>query len=145
MSGYNNYPQQQRDFTFSPFRNQGDRSYQRNSYSRPQNFQPKKHSGAKLTIYKNQAGAEKHLTTGWRLTKNRQFLQYKCITTKKSELKASGWFGSVYCTITDKNTGMQSSYWGTMEKKTGKVVIQELALVLNPRAKNGGYCGTFLK
>jgi hypothetical protein len=31
-----------------------------------------------------------------------------------------------------------------MHKATGKVVIDKLAVVLNPKAKNGGYCGTYI-
>lgn len=103
----------------------------------------KKHSGAKLTLYFNKEGVQQYLTTGWRLH-NRQMLSYKAVTTKKSVLSDKGWFGSVWVTITNKITGEVNSVWGTMHKSTGKVVVSDLALVMNPRAKNGGYCGTFI-
>lgn len=71
-------------------------------------------------------------------------ISIKCVTTSKSVLSEKGWFGSVACTLTNTQTGVVAFHWGTMEKKTGKVVIDKLAMVLNPRAKNGGYAGTFI-
>ena len=69
----------------------------------------------------------------------------KCVTTEKSKLSEKGWFGSVACTMTNTKTGVTAFHWGTMEKKTGKVVIDTMAFVINPKAKNGGYAGTFLR
>lgn len=106
-----------------------------------------KHSGAKLTRYIPETGAnagvEQHLVTGWRLA-NRELISIKAITTNKSNLSEKGWFGSIAVTFTNTKTGQTSFHWGTMEKKTGKVVVNEMAFVMNPRAKNGGYAGTFL-
>lgn len=106
-----------------------------------------KHSGAKLTRYfpekGNNAGVEQYLVTGWRLA-NRELISIRCVTTSKSKLSEKGWYGSVACTLTNTKTGQTSFHWGTMQKATGKVVINALAMVINPKAKNGGYAGTFI-
>lgn len=131
---------------FTPFKN--DYQQRNAGYSRTQRKKDfVKHSGAKLTRYTPQsgvnAGVEQHLVTGWRLA-NRELISIKAVTTNKSNLSEKGWFGSVAVTFTNTKTGQTSFHWGTMEKKTGKVVINEMAFVMNPKAKNGGYSGTFL-
>lgn len=107
-----------------------------------------KHSGAKTTTYFPKtgpnAGVEQFLTTGWRLSKG-ELISIKCVTTEKSKLSEKNWFGSVACTMTNTKTGVVAFHWGTMEKKSGKVVIDSMAFVINPKAKNGGYAGTFLR
>jgi hypothetical protein len=136
---------QDKNGDFHPVNNIPYQPYQGNKgyYPQPQQSKEyKKHSGAKYTLYQNKEGVQQYLTTGWRLN-NKQLLSYKAVTTKKSILSEKGWFGSVWLTITNKITGEVNSAWGTMEKSSGKVVVDDLALVMNPRAKNGGYCGTF--
>lgn len=129
---------------------QGNKGYNSNNqnYNNNNNKQKVKHSGAKARTYTpvsgpNQ-GVEQHLTTGWRLSKG-ELIAIKCVTTAKSNLSDKGWFGSVACTFTNTKTGVQSFHWGTMQKNGGKVVIDGMAFVINPRAKNGGYAGTFLR
>lgn len=108
----------------------------------------RKHSGAKLTRYFPKTGAnagvEQYLVTGWRLSRNKELISVRCVTTSKSKLSEKGWYGSVACTFTNTVTGETNFHWGTMHKATGKVVIDKLAVVLNPKAKNGGYCGTYI-
>ena len=124
-------------------------SYQSNNNNNNSNQKPTvKHSGAKLTKYfpktGDNAGQEQFLTTGWRLSKG-ELIAIKCVTTSKSVLSDKGWFGSIACTLTNTKSGVMAFHWGTMEKSTGKVVIDSMAMVVNPKAKNGGYAGTFLK
>lgn len=111
------------------------------------NAPKKKHSGAKLTKYHPKtgvnAGVEQFLTSGWRLA-GKDLISFSCVTTSKSVLSDKGWFGSIACSVINTKTGAKSFYWGMMQKATGKVVISDMALVLNPKAKNGGYCGTFI-
>lgn len=127
--------------------NQQNRGY----YSQPQGYyQPhsrpiKKHSGAKHRTYTNGNGLLQYLTTGWRLSRTKELISYKAVTTKKSELSEKGWFGSIWITLTNKVTGEVNSFWGTMQKSTGKVIISDLGVVMNPRANNGGYTGSFTK
>lgn len=129
---------------------QSKKSYSSNNqnYNNNNNQQKVKHSGAKNTTYTPLSGpnkgVEQHLTTGWRLSKG-ELIAIKCVTTSKSNLSDKGWFGSVACTFTNTKTGVQSFHWGTMQKNGGKVVIDGMAFVINPRAKNGGYAGTFLR
>ncbi|RTY69689.1 hypothetical protein [Flavobacterium sp. LB2P53] len=139
----------------SNYKNQNTDSYRpnysgnnnsRGNYNSPQ--RPiVKHSGAKHTKYFPKtgpnAGVEQHLTSGWRLSKG-ELISIRCVTTSKSKLGDKGWFGSVAVTMTNTKTGANSFHWGTMEEKSGKVVIDSMAMVINPKAKNGGYSGTFL-
>ena len=120
--------------------NQGNQSYQKKEKA-------PKHSGAKHTKYFPQtgpnAGVEQHLTSGWRLA-NRELISIRCVTTSKSKLSDKGWFGSVAVTMTNTKSGVVAFHWGTMQANTGKVVVDSLAMVINPKAKNGGYAGTFI-
>ncbi|WP_395048589.1 hypothetical protein [Flavobacterium sp.] len=120
-----------------------------NDYQNNNNSQQKtvKHSGAKTTRYFPKtgpnAGVEQTLTSGWRLSKG-ELIAIRCITTAKSKLSDKGWLGSIAVTLTNTKTGVCAFHWGTMEHKTGKVVVDALAMVVNPKAKNGGYAGTYI-
>ena len=107
-----------------------------------------KHSGATFSHYVPVKGPNKgnnqYVTNGWFLRKG-DLMKLKCITTKQSQLSDKGWMGSIACTLLNQNTGKERFFWGTMHKTTGKVVIDKLAMVLNPKAPNGGYCGTYIK
>lgn len=131
------------------YRTEQDAKDQYSRWKQKNNQKPTvKHSGAKHTKYFPKtgpnAGVEQHLTSGWRLSKG-ELISIRCVTTSKSKLSDKGWFGSVAVTMTNTKTGANSFHWGTMEEKTGKVVIDSMAMVINPKAKNGGYAGTFLK
>jgi hypothetical protein len=106
-----------------------------------------KHSGAKTKRYfpttGPNAGVEQSLTSGWKLA-NRDLISIRCVTTSKSKLSEKGWLGSIACTLTNTKSGVQSFHWGTMHHSTGKVVIDAIAMVINPKAKNGGYSGTYI-
>lgn len=111
------------------------------------NEQHKKRSGAKRSKswYPTQGenkGVEMHMTYGWMMSKE-GLISVRCTTTSKTVFGDKGWGGSVACTLTNPKTGASYFHWGTMELKTGKVVVDKLALVLNPKAPNGGYCGTY--
>lgn len=120
--------------------NNNNKSFDKKTY--------KKHSGAKHTTYTpesgNNKGQKQYLTTGWRLN-GRELISIRAVTTQKSKESQKGWFGSVAVTFTNTKTGEHNFYWGMMEKRTGKVVVQEMSFVMNPKAKNGGYSGTFIQ
>ena len=126
--------------------NNQNKGYSNNNNN--QNKQKVKHSGAKHTTYFPETGpnkgVEQHLTTGWRLSKG-ELISIKAVTTSKSQLSEKGWFGSIAVTFTNTKTGTQQFHWGTMQKSTGKVVVDSMAIVINPKAKNGGYAGTFIR
>lgn len=108
----------------------------------------KKHSGAKLHKYVptsgDNKGKDQMLVTAWKLNRNKELISVKAVTTSKTRLSEKGWYGSIAVTLTNTVTGEQNFHWGMMQKSTGKVVVSALALVINPKAKNGGYCGTFV-
>lgn len=127
-------------------RNNNQGSYNSQNYGNSQK-QIVKHSGAKTTKYFPKtgpnAGVEQYLTSGWKLADG-ALISIRCVTTSKSKLSDKGWLGSIACSMTNTKTGVSAFHWGTMQASTGKVVINDVAMVLNPRAKNGGYAGTFL-
>jgi hypothetical protein len=142
------YQQGYGGFQSVPFRNAAPYNPQ---YG-PQNYngQPmRKKSGAKSKRYTVtqgvNAGAQRVCTSGWNVKRNGGFTSFLCNTTNKSQDVGKGWVGSVACEVVNKSTGQKSFYWGMMQIATGKVVISDLGVVLNPKAPNGGYCGTFSK
>lgn len=107
-----------------------------------------KHSGATHTTYfpkegKNK-GVEQYITNGWKLS-NGQLIKVSCVTTHKSKLGKKGWIGNIFCEVVNTSNGSVTYHYGTMQKSTGKVVIDKLNWVLNPKAPNGGYCGTYIR
>lgn len=118
----------------------------------PQNYiqlpqQPRKKSGAKckhFTITKGpNAGVPRICTSGWNVSRKGGLNTFLCTTTNKSQDAGKGWVGSVRCEVTNKATHQMRVLWGTMQVSTGKVVIPDLGIVINPKAPNGGYCGKF--
>lgn len=139
FGGYNQYPQQQ----YNQYPQQ--RGY--NQYPQQQQ-QRRKRSGCKTKRYTPtsgvNAGREQICTSGWK--KNRQgFSTFMAVTTRHSRDKGKGWVGGVRITVTNQSSGQQTLYWGTMQVSTGKVIMSGLPFVMNPKAPNGGYCGTYIK
>lgn len=131
-----------------PSQNKNDYKTKTPYKSNHQQNKPTKHSGAKLTKYFPETGenkgVEQFLVTGWRLSQG-ELISIKAVTTSKSKLSDKGWFGSVAVVFTNTKTGVEAFHWGMMQKSTGKVVVNEMAFVMNPKANNGGYAGTFLQ
>lgn len=151
MSNNNNYGRNQNYANYGtghqvPYSNApAFNPYDYNDRPRPQY---KKRSGAKSKRYTptsgNNAGKGMIHTHGWRFTKRAGLITYSCNTTKKSVKKDTGWIGSIACEVMQVDSSQKAFYWGVMEAATGKVVIQDLGIVINPKANNGGYCGTFI-
>lgn len=139
---YNQYPQQRQyyDRGYTPYVNRG-------TANNHQKHQSKKHSGAKSKKYTptagNNAGKSQIITNGWMYRRRTGLITYKCNTTSKSQLTDKGWIGSIACEVVNRATGQKSFYWGTMEASTGKVVINDLGIVINPKGGKGGYTGPF--
>lgn len=124
--------------------------YRQNNYQpryQPQQQTSRKKSGAKLTRFTitkgPNAGAQRQCTSGWNISRSGGINTFLCCTTNKSQDTGKGWVGSVACEVINKATNQKAFYWGTMQISTGKVVINDLGIVLNPKAPNGGYCGKF--
>lgn len=101
-----------------------------------------KHSGCTKSTYTPTEGANKGvlqiIVNGWMAHRGKPMLKFTAVTTSKSKLSEKGWFGSVAVTVINMETMQKQFYWGCMEKNTGKVVIADLGLVMNPK---GGYKG----
>ena len=114
------------------------------SYSRTQvaDKRKTKHSGCTKSTYTPTEGANKGvlqvIVNGWMAHRGKPMLKFTAVTTSKSKLSEKGWLGSVAVTVINMETMQKQFYWGCMEKNTGKVVIADLGLVMNPK---GGYKG----
>lgn len=108
----------------------------------------KRKSGAVTGSYTPKNGANKgskqYFTNGW-MAKKSGLINVNCVTTKHSKKGNKGWISSIWCEVINKTTGTKNSYWGTMQERTGKVVIDDLSWVLNPALSGGGYCGTYIR
>ncbi len=97
-----------------------------------------KKSGAKKGITKNGG----RYTSGWRARKGFGLTSYFCAPTKNTTEVTSKvgklWLTSISVKIVNKDMSMSTLAWGLMESSTGKVIIQDLGLVINPNAPNGG-------
>lgn len=125
-----------------------NRGYSFGNYNAGNNRPRKKRSGAKVSKYYPESGVnkgvEQYIVNAWRVT-NKQLIKITAVTTYKSKLSDKGWIGSVAVTFVNTKTGQKTFHWGTMQKSTGKVIISETSMVLNPKARNGGYAGTFIR
>jgi len=124
---------------------------QREDWSRDRYVQRRsqgKHSGAVMTRYYPKSGANKDkeqtIVNGWRLSRSKELIKITAVTTEKTSLSDKGWYSNVAVTFINTVTGAKYLHWGTMQKSTGKVVVSDMAFVMNPKAKNGGYAGTFV-
>jgi hypothetical protein len=142
------YNGQGNNSNFSPYAGQNQRPYNQGFNNAPrggsQNFQPKKHSGAKGGNDKN----GNPYVRGWNFSKRNGLRAFFCSpykNTTKHEAEKSGrvyenWMCKV--TLSDGQTFIKGCLY---EAATGKVTISDMGMVINPRANNGGYCGTFSK
>ncbi len=131
-NNYGGYPQQQYR---QPYQQQ---------YRQPMQQMPRKKSVPKPKHYKNAQGQENIFVSGWHKTKY-GFITVGCVTTKYTKDGGKGWLSGIRCKVLNQSTGQSTLYWGTMQISTGKVVISEISMVVNPSAANGGYFGTYLK
>jgi len=115
--------------------------YRANNYSRNYNNmrmqQPKKRSGAKLKIARN----GKPVVVAWKATKQGMLsilvapTKYsKSVTSKSGRQWVSG------CSVSIRNNKLMSTslHWGLMEKSTGKTIVKDLGIVINPHGGLGG-------
>ncbi len=105
------------------------------------NQAPKKHSGCSHKPDKN----GNPCTTGWNWSRRHGMMTFLCVVTKKSDVHKSGsgkeWINVMVIVSKEKEVEQKTN--GLMDKASGKVIIDTMGMVLNPRAKNGGYCGRF--
>ncbi len=109
----------------------------------PQQRVAKKHSGAKHGSDKN----GQVYTSGWNYSKRHGLVTFLCVPYKKSKRVTSArgieWI-NVMVKI-KKTMSANQIVSGMMDFHSGRVIIKDLGLVINPKAPNGGYCGTYNK
>lgn len=120
-----------------------NRSY---SYRGGNSYQPvrtaaKKRSGAKHGRTKN----GDPYTTGWNASRKHGLVKFLCVPYKKSKQSESA-NGRQWLNVmvkVEKQMAPEFITSGMMDLVSGKVTVQSLGIVINPKAPNGGYCGRF--
>lgn len=102
----------------------------------------KKHSGAKYGIGSNNAP----YISAWNYSRRHGLVKVFCrpykgtsVHTSKSGKEWHNWFVTVTAGYSVRNLS------GLYDPVTQRVIIKELGMVVNPKARNNGYCGTFTK
>lgn len=119
--------------------------YQNNGYNN-YNQQIKKHSGAKEKTISNGVNIGKPCIVAWNYNKRlglRSFLVTAHSKSKVVQTKKGKEYLTVMCTISQDGRPNQITN-GFLDEHTGKVYLPELRYVINPKAPNGGYCGTYI-
>lgn len=110
--------------------------------SRGRVFSQKKHSGARQTTTKKGGKA----IVGWNYSKAKGLVSVACFESKFSkevENKRGDVYTKLVAYLEYKATGHKRAMSAFVSHRTGKCYIPEMQWVLNPKAPNGGYCGTF--
>lgn len=106
----------------------------------------KKHSGAKVGV--NQKGSrkgEKHITF-WNYSKQRGLITgigTSYSGTKTHESKSGRKWQNWMVVLQNKRTFQEWKTSGLYDLTTGKLIINSMGWVVNPKAPRGGYAGTF--
>lgn len=100
-----------------------------------------KKSGCQTKMAVTKHGEQKQVTYGWRAVKGMGIIKYfaaPCKHTKKAKSNSGKvWYMGVAVTVTVQNTGQKNFYFGAMDS-TGKVIIKDLGIVMNPKGGKGG-------
>lgn len=85
-------------------------------------------------------------TNGWKASKRFGLVKFSAFTTKKTDSIQSGsgrsWLTNILVKV-QKEFEKEQLFSGLMDPNTGKVVIKDLGMVMNPKAPNGGYIGRY--
>ena len=112
-----------------------------------QNQQFQKKSGAGMGQYTNKKGERIPYVNGWKKSKE-GFITIMCNPYKDTEKHQSKKSGLTYENwIAEIKVGANRPYILPVLYRvdTCKIIIDQLSMVINPKALNGGYCGTFIK
>ena len=116
-----------------------------NSNSGRSSSAPKKHSGCRVTVASKGSYVGSTVVTGWNYSRRHGLVTFLATPYSKSHESTSKngrkWVNYMV-TVTPK---MSKSFIvsGMMDSVTKMVTIEELGFVMNPKAKNGGYCGRY--
>jgi len=127
-----------------PYNNSGygnNRGYNNNNYN---NRPKKKHSGCR-------AGTDKKgnpYLTGWNYSKSRGMISFFAAPTSKTKKSTSGsgrtWYNWML-KVFNKRTLQTTIYSCLVTEDCSKAVIEKLGFVMNAKAPNGGYVGSFTR
>ncbi len=134
-----------------------DQGYQRGSAPRGYNRNNgggsgKKHSGAKISRITKGQNTDSDCIVAWNYSKARGLVKllitpYK--GTKRVDSKPGKLWENWMVKVTISRTLSESITSAMVEVNSGggiiKATIQQFGWVVNPKAPNGGYCGTFTK
>lgn len=130
-------------------RNNGyNNNYSSNGYNNNKPKAKKSGAGHKMAAVKSgkNAGEIKPITWGWRASKTLGITKYLCVVTKYTkEVKSKSgrtWLTGIGVTITNEKLGTKGFAFGMMDLSTGKVIVSDMSLVINPKANNGGVVAT---
>lgn len=113
-----------------------------NNNNNSNNGNQKKKTGATFGLDKN----GNPYVSGWNLRKQDGFSSFFCRPykgTKKSKSNNGREWHNWFVTI--KNGFNKVNTSGLYDPVRQMVIVKEYGIVLNPKARNGGYCGTFTK
>lgn len=102
----------------------------------------KKHTGCKFRAADKNGNP---VTTGWNYSRRHGLVSFLATPYKGTSVHKSR-SGKEWLNVMVKITRqMQAPHIvsGLMERGTGKVIIKDLGIVMNPQARNGGYCGSY--
>lgn len=100
----------------------------------------KKHSGCKTGVSRKDGSP---YTQGWNYSRAHGLVSFLAVCTKGTSLHISK-TGREWLNVmvkVQKKFQNDVLFSGLMDKVTGKVIINDQNLVMNPKAPNGGYCG----
>ena len=129
------------------YNNNYNRGYN-NNYRNNNNYKQrtqKKHSGASFGYA--HGDQEKPYIRGWKFDRRnglRSFIASPYKGTKRIRSKSGREWENWVVKITLSN-GQQILKSGLYDVANRKVIIKDLGFVMNPKAKNGGYTGTFIQ
>ncbi|WP_447642439.1 MULTISPECIES: hypothetical protein [Chitinophagaceae] len=116
----------------------GNRNYNnRGGNSRPQ----RKKSGAKAGVGKN----GKPYVQGWNASRQNGMVSFLCVPTSNTGQHTSrtGRNWENWMVVVQPRMGASFLKSCLYDPSTGKCIISDMGIVLNPKAPNGGYCGRF--
>ncbi|TRX16736.1 hypothetical protein [Flavobacterium franklandianum] len=111
----------------------------------------KKHSGCQHHTHffdkKTGEQIDMNFITAWNYSKSRGLLTIIASPRKDPSKRktANPKFENWACKVFFKRTLQTVWYNGFFDLAKKKLTIKDMEFVLNPKAKNGGYCGTFVK
>lgn len=112
------------------------------------NNNQKKHSGCKkITSYVDKKTAEvkpAQMIQAWNYSVSRGMMTMIASPRKKGAATKNPNQKMFTCKVFFKRTLETKYYLGFYNETTGKLTIPDLQMVANPKAKNGGYFGTFV-